>query len=174
MKAQNEFVLAVSGFKPGLREFDFLVDDSFFHQFENAPIQKANVKVHLYFDKRPSFMELTFEFEGTVHVDCDRCLEFFDLPIKGNSSLLVKTGEENADSDDENVLFISKNDTELNLSKPVYDMVLLAIPMSKKHEDAGGKCDENITKYLDQYIIPEEKPKDGKSPWDILKDFGKN
>lgn len=172
MKAQNEFVLAISGFKPGLREFDFLVDDTFFNQFENAPIQKADVKVHLYFDKRPSFMELTFEFEGTVHVDCDRCLEFFDLPIQGNSSLVVKSAEEDAVSDDENVILISKNDTELNLSKNVYDMVLLAIPMSKNHENAGAECDENITKYLTQK--PEEKPKSGKSPWDILKRFGKN
>lgn len=174
MKAQSEFVLAISGFKPGLREFDFLVDDSFFNQFENPPIQKANVKVHLYFDKRPSFIELTFDFEGTVHVECDRCLEFFDLPIKGNSSLHVKSGEESSDSDDENVLIISKNDTEIDLSKHVYDMVLLAIPLSKNHENAGAECDENITKYLTQNTEPKEKPKDGKSPWDILKDFGKN
>ena len=172
MKALAEFRLPISGLAQGLHEYDFEIKDEFFTHFETSSVKKANITMKVYLDKRSSFMELTFDYAGQVEIDCDRCLAKFYLPIKENNSLLVKYTGDDEESDDIDVVFISKKDNELDISKFVYEFILLSVPMSKNHEMAGEQCDESFTKYLHQEI--KEEKKQSKSIWDALKNFNKN
>ena len=172
MNALVEFKLPISGLGQGVHEYDFEIKDEFFSHFESSPVKKANINMKVYIEKRSSFMEITFDYAGQLETDCDRCLAKFDLPVKRNNTLLVKYMGDEEESDDIDVIFISKKENELDISKFVYEFILLSVPMSKNHEMAGEQCDESFTKFLHQE--PEEEKKQSNSIWDALKNFNKN
>ncbi|MCB0661332.1 MAG: DUF177 domain-containing protein [Saprospiraceae bacterium] len=176
MDALVQYNLPVSGLHDGIHQFDFEVDSSFFEHFENALFEEADIKLRLYFDKRPSMYMLTFDFEGTVKAECDRCLEYFNLPIKGTEVLMVKFNEEPSEEGD--VVYIPKGTLELNVAKYIYDYICLAFPISKVHEDAGLDCDPEMMKFLEANEEPEteddETNQEGNPLWDALKGLNKN
>jgi uncharacterized protein len=178
MDALVQYNLPVSGLHDGIHQFDFEVDSNFFKHFENALFEEAYIQLRLYFDKRPSLYVLTFDFEGTVKAECDRCLEYFDLPIKGTESLMIKFSEEPSEEGD--VVYIPKGTLELDVSKFVYDYITLAFPMSKVHEDAGLECDPDMLHYLEANEAgpveddSEEADKEGNPLWEALKHLKKN
>ena len=169
MKALAAFQLPLSGLGSGMHEYHFEIKDEFFSNFEASPITKADVDLRVYLDKRSTFIEITFDFEGKVETGCDRCLKKFMLPIKNSNLLLLKySAEEVKENDDVDILFISKNENEFNLAKFIYEFILLSIPMSKVHEMAEEQCDEDFTRFLHR---DEETEKPSNSVWDALKNF---
>ncbi len=173
MKELANYVLTISGLSQGLHEYDFEINDKFFTHFESSTVKKGNINVKVYLSKQSSFMELIFDFEGQIETDCDRCLSNFYLPIKRNYTLLVKYSGDDEDKEDEmDIIYISKKENELDISKFVYEFILLAIPMSKNHEMAGEQCEEGFTEFLHQE--KEETKEPTKSIWDALKNFNKN
>jgi uncharacterized metal-binding protein YceD (DUF177 family) len=150
MKALQQFNIPFVGMKTRVYNFEFTVDSSFFDCFEDALVNKCAIDIKLDFDKRDTFFHLKFYIDGTVNVPCDRCSEPFDLEIFGDYELFVKMGEETEDSDDD-IIFISKNDDHVDLSKVVYDYILLSIPLKCVHpDDENGNpgCNPEVLKKL--------------------------
>jgi len=129
-----------------MHEFRFQVGEEFFRCFEGSVIQQGNLTVDLSLDKRPSLMVLHFKIEGTVKVECDRCLSLFDLPVRDEQNLLVKYGEE--PSEEAEVIYIEKGTPSLSVAKYVYEFIHLAVPINKTHERAGAECDPEMLKYI--------------------------
>ena len=172
MKALLEFKLPLSGLGLGMHEYDFEIKNEFFSNFEASTIDKADLKMKVYLDKRTSFIEITFDYSGEIETDCDRCLKKFMLPIENSNTLLLKySAEEVKENDDVDIIFISKGENEFDLSKFIYEFVLLSIPMAKNHEMAGEQCDEKFTQFFHR---EEEIEKPSNSVWDALKKFNKN
>ncbi|MCB9285447.1 MAG: DUF177 domain-containing protein [Lewinellaceae bacterium] len=165
MKALVPFSLPISGLRDGMHTFRFEVDEEFFQCFEGSVIHESNLVVVLTLDKRPSLMVLQFEFEGTVRVECDRCLEPFDLPIKAAQDLLVKYDEE--PREEAEVIYIEKGTPSLSVAKYVYEFIHLAVPLHKTHDEAGAECDPEMMQFISkQEDFPEEP--DAENPADSI------
>ena len=162
------FVIPIRGLFPGLHDYTFDIDASFFEQFENAPVQDGDVEMRLELNKQSDMYVLQFEFEGTVNTDCDRCLAPIALPIEGAERLLVKFSLEET-SEEAEVIFIHPETPQLDVSKYVYEFICLAIPMIKTYDcEAENKkpCDEKMLGYLESQN--EEEQQDNPI-WDALK-----
>ena len=178
MKSLNHFTLPIWGLKMGMHEFDFQVDSEFFKHFEQTLIETGEFDVKLYFDKRSDMFVLTFDFEGHVQTNCDRCLATIKLPVKGNEQLIVKFADEEKQEDE--IWYLPKGQTELNVAQQVYEIILLALPIIKIYDcenDEQAPCDEEMLSYLQPEKTAEENNSEAdlSNPFkDALKDFNQN
>jgi uncharacterized metal-binding protein YceD (DUF177 family) len=159
MGIRSFYSIAFKGLSQGKHIFDYEIDDNFFAEFDGALVEKGKVKVRISLEKQSSLMILWFDLKGTVLVQCDRCLEMYDQPIKSNERIFVKFGEkEFRDGDD--VIWVSINDYQLNVAQLIYEFICLAVPIKKIHpDDQNGNttCDLEMIKKLDGYIIREDE-----------------
>ena len=174
MKSLNHFTLPIWGLKMGMHEFDFQVDSAFFQHFEHSEIAKGQFDVRLYFDKRPNMLVLTFDFEGHVEANCDRCLATIQLPVKGTEQLMVKFAE--AEKEEADIWYITKAHSEINVAKAIYEFISLTVPMIKTYDCTDEKhapCDEEMLQFLQPDPGEEDSSDDNSfNPFkDALKDF---
>jgi len=177
MSALKQFNIPIRGLKTGFHEYEFSIDQDFFSEFEGSPIQKGGFEVKFILDKREDMLVLTFDFKGSMSTDCDRCLANINLPMQANEDLIVKYADEANEEDV--VIYISRETTELNVAKYLYESIILAMPVTNVYnceEEKENVCDLEMLKYLENKAEKEQEEKlsDGDSPWDALKDFNKN
>ena len=181
MKNLKHYRIPVRGLKPGIHNFEFEVNDGFFGHFEASPIEQGHLMVGVQVDKRPDMVLLTFEVSGVVRVECDRCTEPFDMQLEQEQQLVVKYDED--ERDDSDVVYISRNRTDLYLAEYLYEYIVLSLPITKTHpEDADGNltCDPAVLRYLqanDAAAATEAEQEDEatSNPFkDALKDFKPN
>ena len=146
MKPLVPFTLPISGLRDGTHEFRFQVGEDFFRCFEGSVIHQCDLVVDLVLDKSPNLLVLHFKIDGTVEVECDRCLAPFNLPVRDEQSLLVKYDE--APREEGEVIYIEKGTHSLSVAKFVYEFIHLAVPIYKTHERAGAECDPEMLKYI--------------------------
>lgn len=166
MKYLKQFVIPFSGLNEGEHWFDFKIDKQFFDCFEDHEVQEAEVEIKLCFIKRSTMLELNFEIEGTFQTNCDRCWKSVSIPIESQDRILVKFGDEQFDETDE-ILVIPYRETEIDISKIVYELIVVAMPMKRVHEE--GKCDDSISDQLMADEDDNDKPTDPR--WDLLKNL---
>ena len=130
----------------GMREntcvYNFLLDNHFFMDIDGPEVQKGKVNVRLEVRKTSHMYELNFETEGTVIVQCDRCLDEMEQPVASTDKLVVKLGDEYAEEGD-NVVIVPETEGIINVAWFMYEFVALAIPM--KHVHAPGKCNKEMS-----------------------------
>lgn len=179
MNYLRQFTIPILGLKEGIHEYDFSISDEFFSHFEDSPIQQGTFKVKLIIDLREDMLLLTFDFEGSIKTDCDRCLAAIDLPIEGNEDLIVKYAEE---SDDEiDIVYIERGSAELNVATYIYEYICLAMPVTNIYnceDEPENVCDLKMLEYLERSLAEEseekKEEKPSNSPWDELRNFNKN
>ena len=158
MNTLSFYNIAFKGLSQGKHIFDFEVDRKFFTQFEGSIVDEGKVNIRLTVEKQSSLMIFWFDQMGTVRVQCDRCLELYDQPIKSKDRIFVKFGEkEFVEGDD--VIWVSTNDYQLNVAQLIYEFIGLAIPIKKIHpedEQGNSTCDPEMIKKLDKYIVKED------------------
>jgi uncharacterized protein len=169
MNSQSFYNIAFKGLSQGKHIFEYEIDNKFFSEFEGGIVDEGNVNVRLSLEKQSSLMIFWFDVEGTVRVQCDRCLEMFDQPIKGQDKIFVKFGEkEYVEGDD--VIWVSVNDYQLNVAQLIYEFVCLAVPIKKVHPDddnGNSTCDPLMIEKLNKYVLREGE---GNIPvWNDLK-----
>jgi uncharacterized protein len=170
LKAYN---IAFKGLGIGKHDFEYQIARRFFEYFDGGIADDGNVDVKLELEKQSAFMVLWFHIEGTVKIQCDRCLDIFDQPIKSQNKVFVKYGEENFEDGDD-VIWIGIDDTQLNVAKLIYDFIILSIPIKQVHpegEEGNSLCNPEMLKRLNKMTV--KKKKDEKpgtdSRWDELK-----
>jgi uncharacterized protein len=170
---ESKFLINFSNLAPGEYEYEFEVDDSFFQKFENSVIQKGKVDVLVVVERKENMLLLDFTMEGTVVVQCDRCLDDLALDIEGYNELIVKVGEENEELS-ENVIMISSKEHEIDVTQYIYEFISLIIPMRNVHGDEEGTagCDPEVLKELEKHINHEQPQNDPR--WDALKNINLN
>ena len=169
MSILSFYNIAFKGLSQGKHIFEYEVDEKFFREFEGGLVDKGNVKVLLTLEKQSSLMIFNFDLKGTVHVQCDRCLEMYDQTIKSKERIFVKFGEkEFAEGDD--VIWVSTNDYQLNVAQLVYEYIGLAIPIKRVHpddKDGNSTCDPEMIGKLEKYVVREDEVKN--PIWNDLK-----
>ncbi len=139
MKRFSEYIIPFSSYSNGLHEFEFELVDAFFGLFPEGEIQQADVQVKVELIKQERQLEFSFALDGWVLLPCDRCLEDYKQAISGEFELFGKFGHGNND-DELDVVWLEKDDYQLDLSQYLYEYVILSLPMRKVHPDlAGGK-----------------------------------
>jgi len=165
MKTLNHFSIPIQGLKEGVHHFNFDIDQEFFKEFENSPIQESNFEVQLTLDKRADMLVLDFDFKGSFRTDCDRCLADINLPVKSSQQLIVKYSED--EREEVELIYISSERSELNVARFIYEVICLAVPMIKTYncEDENPKvCNEKVVNFLEK----KEDSQESNPIWDEL------
>lgn len=176
MKGLREFEIPFVGLKIGVTHFNYDIDGKFFSHFEDSPIHDCKVKVKLEFEKKETFFTLVFFIDGAVKVECDRCLEPFNKNIFGDFTCYVKFSEEAEQMGDEDeVLFISRDETILDVSQLVYEYINLCLPMQKLGCEKPGEepqCNKEVLKHIANGKTDGQKGNDDIDPrWAALKNI---
>lgn len=175
MKFEHQYQIPFVGLKQGLHRFSFDVNEQFFANFEGATIADCNVKVDIDFDKKNDFFMLDFFVSGTVKTECDRCAQNYPQEILDEFRLYVKFDDRNLeiDSDDEEVIFISRSETHLDVSKLIYDFVSLSMPLQKICAE-NRNTDKSCNPELNKYFKKEESNEEIDQRWSALKNIKLN
>lgn len=169
MSIQSLYNIAFKGLSAGKHVFDYEIDSLFFSQFSGGVINDGKIKVRLTLEKQSSLMILWFETNGTVNIQCDRCLENFDQEIKSLDKIFIKFGEKEYTEGDD-VIWVSVNDYQINTAQLIYEFICLAVPIKNVHpddKDGNSTCDPEMIEKLGKYVIGEERTEN--SVWKDLK-----
>ena len=156
MKHSREFEIAWMGLKPGPHTYIYDIDDRFMREREvDEPFTNWNAQVTLLFDKHESFFMCHFDIDGKVTVPCDRCGDDFAITLWDEFDLVIKlTGDDAGTIEDEDdVVFIPRSETVIDISKWIYEFMMLSVPLQHIHPDnADGTsgCNPLALNLLDQ------------------------
>jgi uncharacterized protein len=154
---RTKYIINTGGLSVGNHEFEFEVTGKFFKEQEVPELNDANVKIKANVLKQNNAMQIDFEIEGTVGVDCDRCLKGFDIPISSKEKLVIKHG--NPDESTDEIMVVPEGETALNVSQYMYEYILTAIPARKvpcEIDKKRFKCDDAMLKKLNEAGMHEE------------------
>lgn len=163
MSGLIQFQLPVKGLKDGLHNYEFDIDSEFFKEFEESPIQNANVVVEMIFDKSPDMFVLDFHIKGKIQTDCDRCLSPINLPIESKNQLLIKLTQEETQNEAD-IVFVDSAISILDVSEYIYDFIILSVPLKKVYDclsENPRPCNLKMLEYLNQNqtdLIKEDNP----------------
>ena len=90
----KEYVLPVYGLKPGIHQYSFDLNQSFFDFFDSELFSKPELKVQLELEKTSNMIMLYFNASGSAEVMCDRCGDDMTIDIQCEEKVIVKYGEE--------------------------------------------------------------------------------
>jgi len=173
VKELKAYTIPFVGLKIGSHQFDYQIDNTFFEHFEYDEFHKADVKVDLELEKKSTLLDLHFQFNGTVNVNCDLTNEPYDQPISGNFDLVVKFGQEYND-EEEDLLILPHGSYEVDVAQYIYESIVLAVPAKRVHPGvADGTLKSEALDKLEELSLnnqAEQSDEDQTDPrWDDLK-----
>jgi uncharacterized metal-binding protein YceD (DUF177 family) len=159
--------------KDGLHEFGCLLEKPFFEAFDNSDVLEASVQTDITLEKLPNLMHVSLHMKGYVSTSCDRCLEAVKLPIDTTYRLIYKQlveGERQTESDSLELIYLGTQEFRLNLALPVYETILLDVPMLRNCDELEEKpCNQEMLKKLNELNNSDSEVSDPR--WDKLKDL---
>ncbi len=160
-----EYIIPYKGLKEGIHTFEFRVDSAFIEYFSDTDIQDADVLVKVQLDNKSTFLHFSFQVRGNITVLCDRCLENCERRIETEDVLIVKwSASEHAK--DINMMVVSEDQTEIDLSPIIYEQIKLSVPIRNVHEKETD-CDQYTLQKLNKLKSGESEQKDPR--WEKLK-----
>lgn len=119
-------------------EVDIPTDAAFWQGLELTPQSPLEVRL----DVQPAGPDVVVRgrIRGTFEQACRRCLEPVAVPVDEELARLYRAGEELEDVESEDVLPLPEH-AELDLSEPVREQVLIAVPRYVYcRDDCRGLC----------------------------------
>lgn len=170
----KQFSIPFTGLKIGKHQFDFDIDNSFFDAFEYSLVKKGSLEARVELDKQETMLILQFHITGTIVLDCDKCLAEFNSPVEINERQIVKFAEDELESDDLEIISLSKKESEIEISGLIYEFITVAVPYIKICEENGDgetKCDQEMIVRLESLAVgTKEEQQDDEDPrWAALK-----
>ncbi len=146
---KKDFIIGFTSLKDGLHSFDYIIDNTFFEQFDYSEIQEGDLKVHLDLEKKATLMEAFFQISGKVTLLCDRCTDEYDQPVATENELIYKFGSEAIE--DENVITVFHHEHQIDIAHPIYEFIMTSLPSKRLHPK--GACNESMLKIMEQYLL---------------------
>lgn len=171
----KQYKIQHAGLKKEIHEFTFELDDKFFANFENSLIEQSNITASVSFDKRQLPYIIELDIDGIINSECDKCTANIPVSIHATYKLYVKYTTEEAliESDDVEIIYISKEDQEIDFSHILYEYAHLSIPIHKICDQPGETeyCDLEIIRLIEEQAIQTELKTDQRwSGLDKLRD----
>jgi uncharacterized protein len=161
----NLFGVNIIGLSSGKHQFEYELKKEFFAQYGTESVNNGNLKADVTVNKHETSIECFFAINGTVEVTCDRSLENFDLPLQINRMLVFKFGDEEKEIS-EDVQMILRDTATLDVGQPMYEYIVLAIPLKKIHPRFGQDDDETESDGKLIYSTETETEKEEEKPID--------
>lgn len=169
MEKKVDTSIQFSGLKPGIYEYDYHLGSAFFEQFENEDLRDCEVDFRVKLERKERLLVFDFSFTGKTELECDRCLKKMSVPVCGEQTLFVKFGE-GKDCEDENVVYLSEDESKIDLAQWMYEYVAVTVPMVHIHpddENGNPTCDPEMLKFISEGA--ETKNESADPRWDALK-----
>lgn len=141
MEVAQRYTIAYKGLKNGVHDFHFEVGGALFEAFGSTEIKDGTCEVSVVAQRRDELILLDVSVDGTVVVECDRCLEDCPIPVHFEGQLPVKFSDEPHEYDGE-VLWLLPGEDEIDLTQYVYESIVLSLPYQRVHPD--GECDPEM------------------------------
>ena len=178
LKSLQEYRIPFKGLKIGKHNFKFEVTEAFFNEFEYSLVKSGNLTVDLEMDKQETLLILLFTISGDIHLSCDVCLADYPSAINIEERQIVKfTGDENLEDDTEEIVMLSRNEFEVDVSGLIYEYINLAVPYISRCDDEGNTewCDKEMIRKLNE-LSGENKEENNSTDdprWEALKNIKK-
>lgn len=174
MNVFSAYSIPIQGLKVGVHQYQYFIDGAFFRHFEDSPVEAVAINFEVTLEKRSDMFLVNFVLQGTLGAICDRCTAAIDLPINGRWELIVKYGEAEDVEENDEVVFIPREVSHLNLAKYLYEFTVLALPITNTFDCqslAEPPCNWEILKFLK---TEEEESQSSTAIWDALRDLHKD
>ena len=173
MKIQNQYIIQFGGLKEGLHDFEFQFQKKFFDEFPSMEAQDGNLTAQVNLQKKRTFLVFKVTLSGSLKLQCDRCLEYYEQEIHFDGKFYVKFSdrEDNSEETDE-VIFLNTDEQQIDLKHYFYESISLSIPYKRMHPTIKGRpgCNNEMLKFIEDYS--DTKHQEEENPvWDKLKDF---
>lgn len=159
MKAFRQFDIHIFKLGVGEHDYQFEIKDEFFELIDNEIVDKGNLSVNVSLTKSETMIEMVFDIEGSVELECDRSLDRFDYPIHAQKQMRYRLGEEMQELSDE-LMVIPKDSQTINIASLLWEFIGLEIPMKKLHPRFEEADDENDEEELLAIYSSEEQEED--------------
>lgn len=175
MEKRSSFTIQFASLPLGEHQFEYHIIDSFFQSFKDSLINKADVRVAVKFEKGNNNLQLLFDFQGSIHLACVRCLDEFDYKVNEKRHLLVRQVEavSEAAEVEEDIIDIPITTNEIDLAPHIYDYLNLLVPLNPVHPDKQNGvtgCNQETIKEMKQHLIDENAGQTDPR-WEILKNL---
>ena len=170
MEALRSFLIPLRGLSDGHHRFEFKVGGSFFEHFEEEAAHAGEFDVILDLEKRSRLLVLDFDINGKESTSCDRCLNPIALPVDGEYRLYIKYGDDG--EEDADVAFIPEGTDELDVSRFIFEFIILSLPMVKVYDCQDEKeppCNFEVLEKLEVQEDETDIADDENNPWTELK-----
>lgn len=168
MKRSMEFELAWQGLKLGEHLLHYQIGKDFLiERGTSLPEDVIDIEagINLKFDKHENFFALHFDIDGFIITPCDRCGDEFKMQLWDEFDLIIKLTDMEQDEqidEDADIAFIPKSETVLDISKWLYEFLILSIPLQRVHPlgtDGESTCNPEVLKLLGKFAEPTTKNK---------------
>ncbi len=153
------------GLKPGKHEYSFVLNKTFFDEFESSDIDDSDIRAHVLLDKQSTMIILDFTLDGTIGTACDRCGDPMTQQLRTKQRLIVKFGEETDDSMDD-MLILGPSEFQIDVSRYLFEYAQLSMPAKNVHL-LTQDCNQETLAALEKYSITEAPA----TTWAALKDL---
>lgn len=167
MEKNSIYSIPIVALKNKEHHFEYKIDGQFFKDFENDSINDCEIEVKISLEKRDSVFILLFYIDGNIKLACDRCLDIYSQEIFGDYKLIIQLECEIHQDNDDDIILIPRNSDFIDVSKPIYDYILLSIPIQRKHANIAD-CNQEI---LEHFNKTKQENKDIDPRWDALKNL---
>lgn len=170
LKSLKTYSIPFTGLKLGRHEFDYVIDSEFFKEFDYSLVKKGNLQCHVELEKQETMIILDFHIHGVVDMACDRCLSEYPQPMDIKEQQVAKFSETEI-TEDEEIITLTKNDTEINIAGLVYEYITVAVPFIAVCGSEGNTpyCDKDMLDRLNKLSASDEQEKSADPRWDALK-----
>jgi uncharacterized protein len=174
LKLGNQYIIPFRGLKDGEHKFEFDFDKLFFEKHEVLEARDGVIKAEALLYKKPQLLTLSISIAGFIQVQCDRCLDYFNLPIAYDCRLIIKFSENIAESTDE-IWIIHPSENEIDLEQYFFECIGLSIPLQKIHplnKDGRSGCNSDMLSIIEEHLSATDKDAEEIDPrWNKLKDL---
>jgi uncharacterized protein len=170
LKSLRNYSIPFTGLKLGKHQFEFVVNDAFFNEFEYSLVKKANLNCQVELERQEMMIILNFQITGTIDANCDRCLAQYPQQVDIREQQVAKFSEEEL-GEDEEILILTKNDHEINIAGLIYEYINVALPFITVCDNEGETpyCDKEMLDSLNKLSANTEQGEQADPRWDALK-----
>ncbi|MBX3162925.1 MAG: DUF177 domain-containing protein [Bacteroidetes bacterium] len=162
---KRQYIIRFGSLPVGLHEFEFEVNNKFFQTIENSEIEQADIQVKALLTKQNHLLQLHFTIAGTVGLECDRCIKYFDFPIETEENLVIKHGNPEESTDE--ILVIHEGQDEMDITHYLYEYITLAIPARRvpcELDEDQFECDDEMLEKLENLEAQSDLQEEDETP----------
>jgi len=170
LKSLKTYSIPFTGLKLGKHHFDYVVGNAFFDEFEYSLVKKADLQCNVELEKQETMLILNFHINGTIGMNCDKCLAEFPQTVDIREQQIAKFSEEGIDDNDE-IMALTKGEHEINIAGLIYEYVNVAAPLIAVCNDEGNTsyCDKEMIDRLNELSANSGQEDKTDPRWDVLK-----